>query len=497
VALAAVYLLSLFNPPTSNFHHLLFAVHAPVQMAIAAGRASARKAVNAFAQGGLHRLPGRRRQASTVAHGLGPCPPKPSRLPPNQLFSATRNFFTFIVNQLAAPGLRVPTYNNATAARSLHSVTPSTIQSRLSFHARTALSSGSRPVLPRPPSPGVRVATNVGLGIARNYATAMPIFHNMVENAPIAIRALYESDLDLRKRRSRHTRPRRSKRATPRREAINSKQIAVPTSPRFVPEDIISLYFGDAVAPVTTFLHVPLYRPPYTRVPLPAVDSSDAPRLLPPLTQFSEFHASYEAHSARAERLFTRLDQSNVWERGAKLRAFGQVRCNEGSGVCSLLRVDFMGWTQEEVKKVIGESGTGWCTLEEVRYDDAASSVGDPVDVCAINTEDMNPPISLVMPIVDISSPVDDSSLLLSPSVSSSSLLSSESPSRSHSPHREAVPDIDYNDPWSDSDPGMASEAEDLVIVSSPASSTASEGRWQDLGVLQFSARHLDISMIQ
>jgi hypothetical protein len=156
-----------------------------------------------------------------------------------------------------------------------------------------------------------------------------------------------------------------------------------------------------------------------------------------------------------------------------------------------------MGWTQEEVKKVIGESGNGWCTLEEVRYDDAASSVGDPVDVCAINTEDMNPPISLVMPIVDISSPVDDSSLLLSPSVSSSSLLSSESPSRSHSPHREAVPDIDYNDPWSDSDPGMASEAEDLVIVSSPASSTASEGRWQDLGVLQFSARHLDISMIQ
>lgn len=501
VVFAAVYLSSSLLFPTSNLHpnlHLfLFAVSTSSKMAIAAGRASARKAVNAFAQGGFHRLPGRRRNASTFARGLGPCPPRPSRLPPNKLFSATRNFFTFIVNQLAAPGLRVPTYSNAAAARSLHSAAPPTIQSRLSFHARTALSSGTRPVLPRPPSAGVRVATNVGLGIARSYATAMPIFHNMVENAPIAIRALYESNLDLKKRHSRRTRPRRSKRSAPRREAVNAKQIAVAASPLFVPEDMVSHYFDDAVAPVTTYLHVPLCRPPYTRVPLPVVDPSDVPQLLFPLSQFSDFHASYESHSIRAERLFRRLDQNNVWKRGARLRAFGQIEPDGGFGVCSLLRVDFIGWTQREVERVIGESVAGWCRLEEVRYNDAASSVADSAEVGAMNMEDTDPSISLVMPTVDVSSPHDNMSLLLSPSTSSSSLPSSEFPSRPLSPHQETILDIDYNDPWSDSESGMASEAEDLVVVSSPTSSTANERRWQDLGALQFSARHLDISIIE
>ena len=32
-----------------------------------------------------------------------------------------------------------------------------------------------------------------------------------------------------------------------------------------------------------------------------------------------------------------------------------------------MLKVEFVGWTKAEVRSVIGESGTGWCVLEEVR----------------------------------------------------------------------------------------------------------------------------------
>ncbi|KAF7777583.1 hypothetical protein Agabi119p4_3655 [Agaricus bisporus var. burnettii] len=504
VLLVGVYLSSALLCPTSvvppdpHLDLFLFAVFTSRQMVIAAGRASVRKAANAVAHGGFHRAPGQR-HASTVAHGLGPCPPRPSRLPPNKIFSATRNFFTFIVNQLAAPGLRAPAHihnGNAAAARSLRSAAPPTIQSRLTFHSRTALSSGTRAVLPHPPSAGVRVATNVGLGTARNYATAMPIFQNLVENTPIAMRALYESKLDLRKRRHGRSRPRRPRRSALHREAINTRHtMPMNAIPHFVPEEEVSHYFDDAVAPVTTYLWVPLCRPPNTRVPLPAVETGDAPRLLFPLSQFSAFHESYESHGVRVDNLLSRLNQNNVWEKGVKLRAYGQIRGDDELGMCSIWRVEFGGWTQGEVEGVIGESVMEWCRLEEVRHQNATSPVSDSVEVSVMKTEDTQHSISFVMPTPDVSSPRADLFPPLS-RTSSSSSLSSAFDSQPLSPRQETVSEIDYDDPWFDSEPGTPSELESLVMLSSPTSPAASERRWLDLGALQFSARHLDMSTI-
>src|SRR5262249_160181 len=45
-------------------------------------------------------------------------------------------------------------------------------------------------------------------------------------------------------------------------------------------------------------------------------------------------------------------------------------------GVCTILRVEFPGWTKSEVRGVIGESGTGWCVLEETS---TVSESGDEV----------------------------------------------------------------------------------------------------------------------
>jgi hypothetical protein len=42
----------------------------------------------------------------------------------------------------------------------------------------------------------------------------------------------------------------------------------------------------------------------------------------------------------------------------------------DAQGVCTILKVEFVGWSKAAVRGVIGESGTGWCVLEERRTDD-------------------------------------------------------------------------------------------------------------------------------
>jgi hypothetical protein len=109
--------------------------------------------------------------------------------------------------------------------------------------------------------------------------------------------------------------------------------------------------------------------------------SSQEPKLLPFIGSLHETHAT---HSLRVSSLFTRLDQANVWARGVRCSAYSHGRArrkqvaSEGGdpseeGVCTILEVEFVGWSKAEVRGIIGESGTGWCVLEEVLHEEDES----------------------------------------------------------------------------------------------------------------------------
>ncbi|KAF5358144.1 hypothetical protein D9756_001956 [Leucocoprinus leucothites] len=483
------------------------------RMAFVAARTAARKAANAISHGGhngpgqsaVHKLRGGApvRHASTTTvqppRGLGPCPPKPPRSPAHKLFSQTRNIWTQIFNQLTAPGLRVPTYlhNTSTgAARSLHSSgTVPTIKSGLSFHARTALSSGPRYHLPRPPHVGVQVATNVGLGTARNFSTARPIFQNLVDNVPVVGRAFYEADLDLKQGRTKHHRARRIRLSSQEktREMLKPREtpLAVPSSEDS--EADIAHYFDTGVAPVTTYLLVPLAPTPTSRVPLPEVPLlyDDSPALLPPLSYFGHHHALHDNHAARVSSLFLRLDQARVWSKGAKCSAYGNA-VEDGGGHCTMLTVEFVGWTSAEVRAVIGEGGTGWCGLVERRFGDVDemsehSSVADPAEIAAVKSSDHREvSSSFIMPTLDLSSSGVDLSVPSSPSTNSFSLPSSTFSSRPMSP----IPDdiSEYEDPWRDD--GLEANIDNRHYRT--PSESGSERSWQRMGAVEFSAQHLE-----
>lgn len=173
--------------------------------------------------------------------------------------------------------------------------------------------------------------------------------------------------------------------------------------------------------------------------------------------------------------------------------------------MCTIAKIEFTGWTEKEVRAVIGESGTGWCALEEVRFDDVDnmsefSSALDPTELGPAgmkSSQDTESTSSLVMPTLDLSTPVLDFAPP-SPSMTSFSLPSSAFSSRPMSPIPGEVLssqiEAEYDDPWadSDSDIGRVSNGSvDSVPSENGWSSSGSERSWQNLGVLEFSAQHL------
>jgi len=66
-----------------------------------------------------------------------------------------------------------------------------------------------------------------------------------------------------------------------------------------------------------------------------------------------------------------------VWDDpgvGVDAYAFGSnLGDNPSDKQCTILRVTFAGWTAAQVRSVTGDSGQGWCALEEV-YSDAMSA---------------------------------------------------------------------------------------------------------------------------
>ncbi|KAF8910989.1 hypothetical protein CPB84DRAFT_1763070 [Gymnopilus junonius] len=452
-------------------------------------RNAARKGSSALIHGG-HNGPGGNTSANPSTHWPGAlrayAPSTPfnfsfnlqsirPRNPSHKLFSASKNALQRFFTHLTAPGLRLPTQLSEAygiGARSLHQpLRGSGIQSGLSLSTRHALTNNAlrrqaHTFLPQVPTFPARCGgvTQVGLGTARNFSSARPIFQNLAQNVPVAGRALYEIDWDIEMRKGQEKMrlgPRKSskkfrkmkemmkptKKVSKQRDSALSEKENVFTEVAAGHEDIERYFPAPVVAPVTTYLLIPLAPTPTSHHPLNPVMSRREPTLVPPLSDLGSLHASHSTHALRLNALFTRLDQANVWacgnvhysaysqgdayqRRGSKANANNSDQNQEG--VCTILKVEFVGWTKAEVRGVIGESGSGWCMLEEVYQDEVPAEEEELSDFDSLSSgsssansglglEDdqlFDPAQSFIMPSVDLSSsspePGHSKSLLVS-----------------------------------------------------------------------------------
>ncbi|KAL1742774.1 hypothetical protein HDZ31DRAFT_83897 [Schizophyllum fasciatum] len=287
------------------------------------------------------------------------------------LFERSRAFMNNLVAHLTAPGIGAKPHGPY-VGHGYHQAARAPIHSGYSLPLRTAL---ARPALSNagtflPRAPGVpRSVAQVGLGTARNFSTARPIFQSLVENVPVATRALIEAGPDTRRAKHRvHTR-KLTKDAKENGKAFRApgfeKQHKKLTKEekKEKKEQAMKQYFITPSQPsVVTQLLIPLAPTPTERVPL--APSTTLAETIMPLMEVASVHATHDSHRLRVASLFDRLDGARVWDRGVSCSAYSQLA--GGSGVCTVLKVEFVGWRAAEVRSVIGESGTGWCVLEEV-----------------------------------------------------------------------------------------------------------------------------------
>ncbi|KAF8515890.1 hypothetical protein JB92DRAFT_2912991 [Gautieria morchelliformis] len=311
---------------------------------------------------------------------------------PTNLAHCTRTLFSQITTQLRGKGVPLSRFTHSSPS----------IRQSLSLPARIALSRPLRaPSLPRVPRVPGNV-TQVGLGTARNFSTSRPIFQNLVQNVPVAGRSFYEVGWDVKLRKEKNSKIRRPKN-THRKAKVADKLILSPepisSSASMSYDEEVRHYFGaPARQLVTTYLQIPLAPTPTSRVRLP---SSPSPRLLP-LPALAKEHASHSKHAIRVSSLFRRLDAARVWERGVSCETFG-----DPSGLCTILRLEFEGWTEDMVRDVLGDAGKDWCTIQEVRLAPQAGSGHQALELSPLIEAASSKPsseISLVMPTVDVSS---------------------------------------------------------------------------------------------
>jgi hypothetical protein len=206
----------------------------------------------------------------------------------------------------------------------------------------------------------------------------------MVDNVPIATRALWEAEWEFKakKKEERKLRVAKENIAPPKtKEMLKQKQrLIVADIPTEVDISELDHYMPQPALPeVTTYLFVPIAPTPTARLPLSAHSTAGTGSLHPllPVPEIAAAHKTHRNHSLRVSTLFSRLDAANVWDDpgvGVDAYAYGHGLGDSPSDKqCTILRVTFAGWTAAQVRGVIGESGQGWCTLEEV-YSDVMST---------------------------------------------------------------------------------------------------------------------------
>lgn len=407
-------------------HNCAFTSSCTTTTTIAAGRPPKPRSTMQMASSGLRALRG-----PQAPHTLGNpsrsihTPAFISRSTPRPgstvqgLFKQARTFLTSVVTQLTAPGTFATPANIPHASRSLLETSyhrSQTLQQRIHPVTRFTLSRPlGGPFLPR--APGVpRSVAHVGLGTARNFSSARPIFENLVQNVPIAGRAFCEADWDVKMQKERTVmRMKKGKKETQNKRKSMLKARETANSAESTTEEDAQAefeqYFPTAPVETTTYLLIPLAPTPTSRLPLsvaPAVHTSNHPLL--PLAYIASLHDDHATHSLRVSTVFARLDSANVFRQaGVSTAAYGGP-----GGLCTILEVKFVGWTEARVRSILGEAGTGWCVLEEVREDEH-DSLGDALSEMSFDTgpntgrhtpaheSDIDPAASFVLPTLDFS----------------------------------------------------------------------------------------------
>lgn len=287
--------------------------------------------------------------------------------------------------------------------------------------------------LPRPPAIPRRVA-DVGLGTARKFSTARPLFQHLVQNVPVAGRAFYELDLDFQKKlnptfgTNRFENTAREQDSLPKipspifqrqpQSWISSddselKNMLVPTSEPS--EEQLNNYFASPSPSfsIVTFLQIPLV--PVPPLPAPVFFQSEENGMTNPadslltfldLSSIASERVLYSTHAARVSSLYDKLNTNRVWEHGASCEAL----YDDSSGLCFALRVKFEGWTEEDTRSILDLTGDNfnWCTLWQEELPDSSDHQ------------------SFIMPILDPSSDPSRQEIGLEPSSPWDDLFSNE-----------------------------------------------------------------------
>lgn len=417
----------------------------------------------------LHRPPGSASRSLHTPSWIPRAPPRSSGSSAATFFRQARTFVTRIVSELTAPGA----FNHVPHAPGpSYSTNPfrfQTIQQRLNGPTRLTLSRPlGAPCLPRGPVVP-RNVTQVGLGTARNFSSARPLFQNLAENVPIAGRALWEADWDIKIQKERELM--KPKKFTPSKENKRTNrqvlqplrnEVPVTTAPvESITQADLDHYFPSPVVPqVTTYLLIPLAPTPTSRLPLaisPSIHTSNHPLI--PFSYLSSIHADHATHTLRVSSLFARLDTARVFEAPeVSCSAYGHA-----SGLCTVLEVKFVGWAEAQVRGVLGEAGTGWCVLEEVHENEAAA-MDDALSEMSFDTStpprmghaDIDPSASFVLPTLDFSASfVAERESWARPS----------SPSRAPSPLSASTSDLEFHNAWLSAN-GGSDEGSDMDAFS-------------------------------
>jgi len=168
----------------------------------------------------------------------------------------------------------------------------------------------------------------------------------------------------------------------------------------------------------------------------------------------------------------------------------GEINEDELEGLCTILKVEFVGWTAAEVRSVIGESGTGWCAIEEFWHDEEPTS-GMLSEVETDSDGSLFSPRSTSPTFFDMgmSTIQDPASSFVMPTldISGSTVRPSEPNPFAEEMESSRMPLVlDYDDPWSDDDMSEVSSPS-LSRVSSSSSlglviNPPSENGWHSSG---------------
>ncbi|KAH7890021.1 hypothetical protein F5I97DRAFT_625975 [Phlebopus sp. FC_14] len=378
-----------------------------------------------------------------------PTPPAPTTT--QRIFSQARSFFSRLATHLAAPGLTqtsvpVPAHASKSLLRPAHYHSGAqSIRAGFSLPVRHALSRPlSAPCLPKPPGVPANV-THVGLGTARAFHSGRPIFQNLVDNVPIATRALWEAEWEVKMKKKEARKMRKAKENLA--PTSKSQEMLKPEAQPIVvgirnehADDAseLDIYFPLESPPVvTTHLLVPLAPTPTARLPLSSHTIASTVQSLVPIPELQSIHQDHRKHSLRVSTLFARLDVANVWDDpGVNIDAYAYAPRSashlEQERLCTILRVTFAGWPADRVRAIVGESAEGWCSLEEIHL----ASAGLPTEGLDDPSESQDSLLSSSsVPSVDLDSiPASELQLaedtdddLLAGSGPSSSLMSTDS----------------------------------------------------------------------